>query len=266
MKKVIITGASGTIGEVVVGALREDHQLILFDQKPHPQFPVEIVDLSDWEAVKFKIPSADAIVHLAAIPYEDDAQKILKNNIQTTLNIFEAARINNIKKVIFASSEMTYWGYLNSDLKPRQPLHPNLHTWPRTHYAVSKIYGENLGKVYAANFNISVICLRLGWFPRIPTQPKHLANNLPILLSLEDCKRLFQKCVSVDGIDFVVVNGFSQAAKEYYDLDYTQEALGFYPQDNLAETVRQHSIRLGFAPESLTILAAAYSSEDLLTR
>ncbi|MDJ0581307.1 NAD(P)-dependent oxidoreductase [Crocosphaera sp.] len=257
MKKIIITGASGTVGEAVVEVLREKYQLILFDQQPHPRFPVEIIDISDEQMLKQKLPPADILIHLAAIPQEDHPMVILKNNIQGTLNIFEVAKSKNIKKIIFASSMMTYGGYDKGLKKPSQPLHPKFHNWPKTHYAVSKLYGENLGQVYATNHNISVICIRLGWYPRIPTNSEQIERGSQALISVEDCKRLFQACVSVEDISFAVVNGFSQGAKDYYNLRLTRKILGFYPQDNLRETVRQHLIRLNLDPESVKIPSAA---------
>ena len=45
-----------------------------------------------------------AIVHFGAIPIEDTQSNILQNNIIGTYNLFEAARINKVKRIIFASS------------------------------------------------------------------------------------------------------------------------------------------------------------------
>ncbi|MDX2254936.1 MAG: NAD(P)-dependent oxidoreductase [Pseudanabaenaceae cyanobacterium bins.39] len=244
IKSVVITGASGTVGETVVDSLREHYELTLFDIKPHPRFPVKLVDLANWHEVYNNLPEADAIIHLAAIPQEDSPEKILRSNIQATLNVFEGARIRGIQRVIFASSIMTYLGH-HRQSKPIQPLHPQFHTLPTTHYAVSKLYGEQLGQVYAHNFGLSVICIRLGWYPRIPTTQEHLDSQLPILISIQDCKRLFHACLAVETMEYAIVNGLSRGGKDYYDLDIGKELLGFYPNDDLEATAYQHRKRLG---------------------
>ena len=252
IKHVVITGASGAVGEAVVAALQEQYELTLMDIKPHPSLPTKLIDIANWDEFYAHLPAADAIVHLAAIPQEDSPDKILKNNIQATLNVFEGARMRGIQRVVFASSVMTYWGYYEQG-KPSQPFHPQVHTWPTTHYAVSKLYGEHLGQVYAQNFGLAVICIRLGWYPRIPTTQEHLEYSKFILISVEDCKRLFQACLAAEKVNYGIINGFSRGGKDYCDLNLGQDLLGFYPSDDLEEAIRQHQERLGLPIISLKL-------------
>ncbi|MEV6553264.1 hypothetical protein AB0M57_31860 [Streptomyces sp. NPDC051597] len=60
-------------------------------------------------------------------------------------------------------------GHLTS---PHEPVRPD------GLYGVSKVAVEALGRLYADKFGLSVICLRIGSFERVPTEQRHLASWL----------------------------------------------------------------------------------------
>lgn len=242
--RVIITGASGVVGEAVVDALEGRYELILLDRRPHDRYSVREIDITDWGSLYGAVPAADVLIHLAAIPMEAEPERIVRTNIQGTLNVFEVARIRNIRRIVFASTIMTYWGYGGD--RPAVPLQPSRHDWPTTHYAVSKLYGEQLGRIYSASHGISVICIRLGWYPRTPVDRNYFEQHIYNLISVGDCKRLFEHCVSVENVDYAVVNGCSLGGRHHYDLESAHESIGFYPVDSPEEAARQHTARPGF--------------------
>ncbi|NJL52874.1 MAG: hypothetical protein HC930_12870 [Hydrococcus sp. SU_1_0] len=133
---------------------------------------------------------------------------------------------------------MTYEGYQNRSLDI--PLHPQHHTSVTTHYAVSKLYGENLGQMYANVHNLSVICIRLGWYPRADAHEESIRDSSSLLLSKADCQQLFTRCVEASNVRYTVVNGLSQGSAKQYDLELGRKVLNFYPQDSKEKTLEEH--------------------------
>src|SRR5687768_16886155 len=109
MKRVLITGAGGEIGRALRAGFSGKYGMLrLLDIKP--QEPARAgeelltVDITDLEAAAAALKDVDCLVHLAGIPREDAWETILPNNIVGTYNVFEAARLNRVKRVVFASS------------------------------------------------------------------------------------------------------------------------------------------------------------------
>ena len=112
--RIVITGAAGEIGSVVVEELRHSHELVLIDIRPVSRYLTIIADLSklsafpqigdqsNWsEAIK----GADVVVHLAANKHVMSSwAEVMSDNIQATWNVFEAAARHRIPRVVFASS------------------------------------------------------------------------------------------------------------------------------------------------------------------
>lgn len=76
------------------------------------------------------------------------------SNALGTFNIFEAARLNNISKIVFASSAAVYGNNYTTPLKEtdsRYPLSP---------YALDKVYTEDLASLYYKIYGLSSIGLR----------------------------------------------------------------------------------------------------------
>jgi len=110
MTRVLITGAAGHIGKVLRQGLRGRYELLrLSDIAPLGGAAAageELVqaDVQDFAATHASMKGIDCVVHLGGVPIEDSWEKILPINIAGTYNVFEAARQQGVKRVIFASS------------------------------------------------------------------------------------------------------------------------------------------------------------------
>jgi len=115
-------------------------------------------DIQDFEKVNDLTKGMDYIFHLAALISVPESIKKPKEtsdiNIQGTINVLEAAKINNVKKVILSSSAAVY-GDLpdllkkeSSRLKPKAP------------YAFSKLANEYFANLYNKEHNLKTCCLR----------------------------------------------------------------------------------------------------------
>ncbi len=116
--KIVVTGGSGKAGRAVVRDLVErGNQVLNVDLVPSPEpvaphLPADLTDLGQTvEALRALevLPGAEAVVHLAAIPAGDRAtpEVILRANTTSTYNVFSAAALLGMRRVVWASSETT---------------------------------------------------------------------------------------------------------------------------------------------------------------
>ena len=124
-------------------------------------------DLSNFDSVKKLTKNKDLIIHLGAESNPNSSwNKILKNNIISTKNLFDSAFQNNVQKIIFASSNRVYGGYElehNRQLQlGKTEITEKTHVFPINYYAISKVFGENLAKWYSLTTDIKFYVLRIG--------------------------------------------------------------------------------------------------------
>ena len=104
--RIIITGAAGRIGSTLVEELSGEHELCLMDRTAVPGRTSLVTDLTISQELRTNIfEGYAAVIHLAAdarnlAPWES----VLHDNIEATWNVIEAAARNNVRRVIFASS------------------------------------------------------------------------------------------------------------------------------------------------------------------
>jgi len=177
MSKYFITGAGGCIGGWAVKNLVETGHTV-YALMPHPEkleklrlimkkedLDKVIVlpgDITNPELIRNAVvlSGVDKILHLAALqmPFcKANPTMGARVNVEGTINIFEAARAANIKKVIYSSSTAVYGDagdYENGEFDHWSPL------IPRSFYGVYKQDNEWAAKVYYQDHGISSIAIR----------------------------------------------------------------------------------------------------------
>jgi UDP-glucose 4-epimerase len=117
-------------------------------------------DIRDFEKINeiIKKYNIEQIYHLAAIVsvQESIENPLLSNkvNVKGTLNILEASRQNNVKRVVFSSSAAVYGD------EPTQPKNELSKTKPISPYGYEKLIGEQYMKLYSDLYNVETVCLR----------------------------------------------------------------------------------------------------------
>lgn len=169
MKKILVTGALGQIGTELTLALRKKYgseNVIATDVRPDTNMPLagtgpfHVVDVTRTDSLKQLLleENIDTIFHLAAIlsaKGEKDPLFCWNVNMDGLINILEAARLYNVKKVIVPSS-MAVWG----------PDAPQFDTpqesvlKPTTMYGVTKVCGERLCDYYVQKYGLDCRGLR----------------------------------------------------------------------------------------------------------
>jgi len=238
---IVITGAAGNVAQTVAQALEGRHRLTLMDQHGRSEREMIPVNLSDFAAVLDRLPEADTVIHLGANPDEAEWQDILTNNFIATYNVFEVARRKGVKRIVFPSTVMIYDVFRGR--AEGEILTPEHHAWPMTYYAVSKRFGEDLGKMYARKHGLSIVCIRLGWFPHVPIPVEAVRRERTMVLSVPDCRRLFTSAVEAPDVEFGVVNGFSREGAARYDLEPGRRLIGYEPQDDFETALASHLAR-----------------------
>ena len=89
--------------------------------------------------------------------YKDDPYKVFDVNSNGTLNIAEAARRNDVKRIVFLSSFVTY-----GEQKDRSIVDESRTQCGSNSYAASKISAESILRSYRETHKIETVCLRLG--------------------------------------------------------------------------------------------------------
>jgi nucleoside-diphosphate-sugar epimerase len=168
--RIAVTGGSGAIGRIACDELVQvGHEVLSLDRvAPDPDVEFRQVDLTSLEATRKAVKGCDQVVHLAAIPDPfggDTLEEVIGNNTVSSYAVFEAARLEGIRRVVYGCSESsTGFGIHHVKLLPEYlPIDEEHPVWPHESYSLSKHIGERIGANYAKAFGMEVISLRYVW-------------------------------------------------------------------------------------------------------
>ncbi|MFN8372917.1 MAG: NAD(P)-dependent oxidoreductase [Anaerolineae bacterium] len=167
MKKVVVTGGSGKAGRAVVRHLVEySYDVLNVDLTPSSDSVARFlkIDLTDYGQTVAALRDAEAVVHLAAIPAPGlmADQTTFDINAMSTYNVFSAAVLLKLKRVVWASSETTL-GLPFDDPQPSYaPIDEEHPLLPQSSYALSKVVGETMAQHFSRWSGIPFIALRLS--------------------------------------------------------------------------------------------------------
>ncbi|MBX9765504.1 NAD-dependent epimerase/dehydratase family protein [Patescibacteria group bacterium] len=167
-KRILVTGSSGSIGTRACEILLENGYDVVGVDKDHNEWNPEvekrtiITDLTDRTQVHANLPTnVDMIVHLAAHARIGDLIEnplLARDNLESTVNVWEFARRHNIKKTILASSREVYGGSTRE-------------SWTEdcidvdgceSPYAMSKVACEAIARSYTKCYGIDCLILRFS--------------------------------------------------------------------------------------------------------
>ena len=225
MKTVLITGAAGDVGSYLRRELAGKYKLRLSDRRPLKADRGEKfikADISKMPDCLKITKGVDAIVHLGGYSVEGAWEPILKANIIGCYNIFEAARRNKVKRILFATSNHAV-GFYRRD----QTIDHRVSIKPDGRYGVYKVFGEALGSLYADNYRMEVFLMRIGNVNAAPLDKRRLS----IWISPRDIAQLVSIGIDHPDIKFEIVYGISGNKRAWYD-NSNAFRLGYRPQDD----------------------------------
>ena len=107
--RILLTGAAGGLGKVLRQSLKDNCNHLrtsdISDYGPaHAWEEIVKADLGDDVVMNDLLKGVDAVVHMGGISLDGPFAPILKANILGAYNLYESARLNGVKRIIFASS------------------------------------------------------------------------------------------------------------------------------------------------------------------
>jgi len=155
MKKILITGANGFVGQHLAKELKDNNYSVMgiggnigLNKEPENIDEYMVVDLLDKKEVdKIDFGSIDGIVHLAGLaavgPSFDNPMQYIETNIGIEVNLFETCKKQNVKPKFVIISSGTIYSPDNA-----MPLSEESSVLPNSPYAVSKLGQEDMAKYY----------------------------------------------------------------------------------------------------------------------
>lgn len=237
-----ITGANGTVGRVLMKGLAEDYHLRAITRRA-VDMASTIVSFDSIDALAEAFHGLEAVIHLGANPSPGASwESILENNIDATHNTFEACRLAGVKRMIFASTNHTMHGHTilttPETLDPKKQIRLALGDAPNpdSFYAVSKLFGENLGRLYFEKHGIEFVGMRIGWLileddpsTKVGTSAEDYMRAM--WLSHRDCVEAHRCALEAD-VGFTNAYVISRNERRVFDLEETERVLGYHPKDN----------------------------------
>jgi len=227
--KILVTGAAGRLGRASRRPLRQaGHQLRIADLPAsalEPQEGEEALtgNLCEPAVMDRALQGVEVVVHWAAALNVPDHNLVLENNQRMVCELYEGARRHGVRRIVYASSNHAFGLHeLGTRLRLDAPYRAD------SYYGLSKVWGEELGRMYWTKHGIETVALRIGTFMNLP--PRNV-RELSSWLGLDDLEQLVRLAVEVPGVTFAPVWGISANTRAYYDLTETN-AIGYAPRQN----------------------------------
>ncbi len=262
-RRVVVTGASGTIAGVLLPALRERYDLTLLDARCRSKRGAEIEGLQvvnllnkDRDSYRQFFTGADAVLHCAYHRARDQGDDIYftseLENLQLTYNVYQVAWEERVRRLVAASTNHAADLYENyaldgaaSMVTPDKNASDNWYGW-------AKIAFEQIGQVYASGVThggrpLENAQIRIGG-PRetdladiAPGDLRRMRRALAVYISQRDMAQLFVKSIETEdirndlGLPFQIFYGISANSHAIWSIANARRVIEYAPQDNSEE-------------------------------
>jgi UDP-glucose 4-epimerase len=205
MKKILITGAAGYIGNCLFSYLKKKYEVYGLDKVANNNnkffYKADLLNIKLTNQILKKL-KPDLIIHLAGQSTVDSIENkkdYIKNNQDATANLIKSMKVNAIKKIIFSSTAAVYKSNNNKIFSERSKIKPN------------NIYGSTKYKceLFIRQSNLNYIIFR--FFNVCSSIPKlnvgEIHNPETHLIPLAVHKILKNKKINIYGNDFKTRDG-----------------------------------------------------------
>jgi uronate dehydrogenase len=226
-RRLLLTGAAGNLGRELRPRLAKYCDVLRLSHRKDfgaagPGEEIVLAELADKAQVHELLRDVDAVVHMGGVSTEQPWEPILAGNIVGMVNLYEAARKHEVKRIVFASSNHVT-GFYRQDqvVSPRDPVRPD------GFYGLSKAFGENLAQMYWDRHGVETVSLRIGSsFP----EPKD-RRMLATWMSFDDTERLVMAALTAPIVGHTVIYGMSDNRTTWWD-NTSARHVGYRPQDS----------------------------------
>ncbi len=234
--KIFITGASGTIGSVLMKCLSEKYDVIGVD-KISSNNVVTLDIVNEQEKLQKLLKGVDVVIHLAwNVKESGTSLEMPVSENKTMAEVMYALSLEQkVKKFILASSVHVSLGHIDYRYPEIVENHKTLHTkkittqekfFPLGVYGASKVYLEALGKAYSKR-GLEIISVRFGNVTHDDS-----FGEYPFWLSHRDCCQFIDRCIKTKNLpQYSVFFAISDNPCNPFDLSDAQSQLGYKPKD-----------------------------------
>lgn len=226
-KRLLLTGAAGGLGQVLRPRLKARCDILRVSDiadlgTARPGEEITPVRLEDRASVLQLLDGVDAVVHLGGVSTEQPFDLILQANIVGLYNLYEAARQQNVRRIVFASSNHVTGFYRQDEV-----IDATLPHRPDGYYGLSKAFGEDISRFYFDRYGIETVCLRIGSSYPEPKDRRMLAT----WLSYDDLERLVVAALTAPVVGHSIAYGMSDNVTTWWD-NTPARHVGFRAQDS----------------------------------
>tara|TARA_B100002019_G_scaffold289991_1_gene306749 strand:- start:1046 stop:2005 length:960 start_codon:yes stop_codon:yes gene_type:complete len=215
----VVTGGAGFIGSNICKKIIENGDFVkvidnlstgykknIFELFENKNFEFVEMDLSDYAKLVDELQGYDCVIHLAALNSVPRSFKYPRetfiNNLMGSINILEASRINEIKKVVISSSSSVYGD------SEKLPKSEDMIKNPKSMYAQQKSSIEEFCEQYSKNYKMNITCLRyFNVFGPNQDPDSEYSAVIPLFI-----KKIMNK-------EEIIVNGSDQISRDFTYVD-----------------------------------------------
>lgn len=264
-KKVLLTGASGSIAGQLLPALRKAYDLTLVDVVSHDRTgsevdDVRVCDLLQEDPTSFAelCQGVDTIVHTGYVrPAGEPTYAAERQNVDLMNRVYETALASGVRRVVSASTNQASKWYEKpyyAGLLDR--VSPDDYPRPDSFYGWAKVAYESLGFLYASGsvgralevVQIRVVVPREVDAANFADRPREqYFRDIAGYISPRDMQQLFLKSIdTVDikdrfGVPFQIFYGVSNNARTFWSITNAREVIDYQPVDD-SEVTFAHDI------------------------
>jgi nucleoside-diphosphate-sugar epimerase len=239
--KVLVTGASGLIGGLVLRGLGDRYEFSGLSRHEVPGIPYTVGSITDQDAVRRAVAGQDMVLHLAGETKSLEWDEQFEVTAGGTINVLRAAAAAGVRRFVLMStgSTMCGWEWDESlpygrlaagerDLPPWDLLDYRTPPRPDSPYGAAKLFCEAAGRWFSDQTPMSVLVIRLGAV--LKENRPTLIRHFPGWLAQEDAVQMIDRCLSAPpDVRFGIFDAISENSLRWRDTSPAKEVLGWRP-------------------------------------
>ena len=239
--KVLVTGASGLIGGLVLGGLSDKYEFSGLSRHAVPGIPYTVGSITDRDAVRRAVAGQDMVLHLAGETQSLEWDEQFEVTAGGTINVLRAAAAAGVGRFVLMSTGSTMCGWEWDESLPYGRLAAgdrDVPGWdlldyrtpprPDSPYGAAKLFCEAAGRWFSDQTPMSVLVIRLGAV--LKENKPMLIRHFPGFLAQEDAVQMIDRCLSAPAtVKFGIFDAISENSLRWRDTTPAKEVLGWEP-------------------------------------
>lgn len=182
MKRILVTGSAGHLGEALMRTLRNAGQAVVGADITGSPFTDYVGSIANRDFVHRCMEGVDAVLHTATLHKPHVAthsrQDFVDTNITGTLNLLEEAVLSAVTAFVFTSTTSAFGDALTpAPGEPAAWITEDVAPVPKNIYGVTKVAAESLCELFHRNQQLPSLVLRTARFFPEPDDSKAVRDS-----------------------------------------------------------------------------------------